>query len=182
MKNIEVEVRSFISIEQYHKLLEFFKANSNHAKDDYQETYYFRSIDSDADLRIQRSSAKAKLWLKKGKLHDFCREEIEIPVQREDFEKLEKLLNALGFSVKIKWFRQRSQFDWNGIKICLDFTKGYGHIIELEKLCSESEAEQSLSELKTKMAELGIAITPKEVFDKKFRYYEENWKELTGEK
>ena len=53
MNNIEAEVRSFISKEQYEKLLSFFKQNAKLLKEDYQETFYF---DCESDLRIQRNN------------------------------------------------------------------------------------------------------------------------------
>src|SRR3989344_4785040 len=109
--NIEVEIRSFISEQQYNSLLIFFKKNSKFIKEDYQETFYF-------------------------------------------------------------------DFNWDGITVCLDFTKGYGYIIELEKICSEEEKDKELKKLKEKIATLNINITPKEEFDKKFEYYKKNWKEL----
>ncbi len=171
--NIETELRSFITKEQYYSLLDFFKRNATFVKEDYQETHYF---DSDADLRIQRNNFYSKLWLKKGKLHDEQHEEIEIKFERCDFEKLEKLFLSLGFTVQIKWFRKRKVFIWDGIKVCLDKTKNYGYIIELEKLCSEDDKEKTLNELKQKFKELNLPITPKEEFEKKFKFYKEKWK------
>lgn len=186
MTGVEVEVRSFITKDQFDRLMAFFEENARQARDEFQETYYFRHNELpsilDMDLRMQKSPTKAKIWLKKGKIHDFCREEIEVSIQREDFEKLEKLLNALGFEAKIKWFRHRTQFDWNGIKVCLDFTKGYGYIIELEKICEDYDKERVLENLKKRMSELRIVITPREEFEKAFSNYEKNWRELTGEK
>ena len=175
MKNIEAELRSFISEEQFNKLLDFFKQNAELEKQDSQKTYYF---DCEEDLRIQKSDSHSKVWLKKGNIHDNSREEIEIKFPKEKFEQLEKLFLFLGMNIQIKWFRKRNQFNWNGIKVCLDYTKGYGHIIELEKLCSEEEQEKILQELKTKFKELNIEITPREEFEKKFNYYKENWKQL----
>ena len=64
---IEVEARSFITKEQYEKLLEFFKQNSKLLKEDYQETFYFNC---EQDLRIQKNNFYSKVWLKKGKMHD----------------------------------------------------------------------------------------------------------------
>lgn len=177
MENIEVELRSFISKEQYERLLEFFRQNAKLVKEDYQETYYF---DTEEDLRIQRSRSFSKIWLKKGRIHDDCREEIEVKFDRDEFERLEKLFCSLGFNIQIKWFRQRNQFKWDGIKVCLDYTKGYGYIIELEKLCSGGEKESVLEMLRQKFREMGIEITPREEFERKFRHYKENWKSLTG--
>ncbi len=173
--DIETEVRSFISKEKFEELLEFFKKNARLEKEDYQETYYF---DCDADLRIQRNQFFSKIWMKKGKLHDDHREEIEIKFDKEDFDKLERLFLALGYSVDIKWFRERSEFKWEDTTVCLDFTKGYGYIIELEKMCSEETKEHELEKLKQKLHSLNVEISPKEEFDEKYRYYKENWRAL----
>jgi predicted adenylyl cyclase CyaB len=175
MKNIEVEIRSFITKEQYEKLLKFFRKNATLVKEDYQETYYFDTKD---DLRIQRNNFFSKIWLKKGNIHDECREEIEIKFSRDDFEKLEQLFLNLGFKIQIKWFRKRNQFEWNKTKVCLDQTRGYGYIIELEKICSEREKEKTLERLKQKLNELDIKLTSREAFEKKFIYYKENWQKL----
>jgi predicted adenylyl cyclase CyaB len=172
---IEVEVRSFISKEEHDKLFDFFKKNSSFIKEDYQETFYF---DSEQDLRIQRNNSFSKIWMKKGKIHDEIREETEIKFNREDFEELEKLFISLGYNVKIKWFRNRNEFEWGGIKVCIDFTKGYGYIIELEKISDEENKEKDFIFLKDKLKELGIEQTSKDEFDSKFNYYKDNWKSL----
>ena len=173
--NQELEIRSFIPKEQYEKLLNFFRKNAKLIKKDYQETFYF---DSKEDLRIQKNNFYSKIWMKKGNLHDECREEIEIKFSRDEFENLEKLFIGLGYNVEIKWFRKRYEFEWNEIKVCLDFTKGYGYIIELEKMCSKKET-QELENLKQNLKSLNINLTPKEEFKKKFEYYKENWRKLT---
>ncbi len=175
MNNIEVEIRSFISKEKYEELLDFFKENSKQIKEDNQETHYFNC---EQDLRIQKNNQGSKIWLKKGKIHDDAREEIEIFTRDDKFEELGRLFNNLGHEVEIKWLRKRNQFNWDGIKVCLDYTKGYGYIIELEKMSSEEDKENVLKELKNKLKELNIPLTPKEEFDEKFNHYKENWKEL----
>lgn len=175
MENIEVEIRSFITKEKYEELLIFFNKNSEKIKEDYQETIYFNSNE---DLRTQKSDSHAKIWLKKGKIHDDFREEIEIKFNKEDFEKANKIFESIGLNTKIKWYRLRNQFNWNNIKVCLDYTKGYGYIIELEKLTNNENKEEALEELKQKLKELNISLTPKQEFEDKFKHYEQNWREL----
>ena len=116
--------------------------------------------------------------MKKGKIHDNHREEIEIKFNRDEFEKLEELFLSLGLKVQIKWFRKRFEFRWEDITVCLDFTKGYGYIIELERMASAANKEKEYENLKQKLESLNIEITPKEEFDKKFLYYKKNWKSL----
>lgn len=173
-QNIEVEIRSFISKEKYEELLNFFRQNAEFVKEDFQETHYF---DCEQDLRIQKNNQGSKIWLKKGKIHDDAREEIEIKTQ-DDFENLEKLFNALGHNVEIKWLRDRKQFNWNEIKVCLDYTKGYGYIIELEKMTNQENKEEVLKKLKEKLNELEIPLTPRQEFEDKYNHYKENWEEL----
>lgn len=173
--NIEVELRSFISKEKYTELINFFKQNGELVNEDYQETFYFNTNE---DLRIQRNNFFSKIWLKKGKLHDDCREEIEIKFDKEQFEQLEKLFLALNMDVEIKWFRNRHTFKWQDISVMVDFTKGYGYIIELEKMSNDQEKEQTLELLKEKFKQLNIQLTPKEEFNQRFQYYKENWQKL----
>lgn len=175
MKNIEVEIRSFITKSQSDRLLKFFKNNAKLLMKDNQKTYYF---DCKEDLRIQKNNHFSKIWFKKGKIHDNHREEIEIRFPRNDFEKLENLFLTLGHKVKIKWFRKRNEFRWKGVNVCLDFTKGYGYIIELEKMANPQTKKEVLSDLQKKMKSLGIQLTPRAEFEKKFRYYEKNWQRL----
>ncbi len=173
--NIEVEVRSFISEEKYAELLAFFKEQGNFVNEDYQITYYF---DGDQDLRIQKNNFYSKIWMKKGKIHDDFREEIEIKHDKEDFDKLEQLFMSLGFNVDIKWFRKRHTFSWNDISVMVDHTKGYGYILELEKMSTEKEKLKTLSLLKKLLKDLDIPLTPKQEFEKKYAFYKKNWKSL----
>lgn len=173
---IEAEARSFITKEQYEKLLDFFKQNAKLLKEDYQETFY---LNCEQDLRIQRNNFYSKVWLKKGKMHDDSREEIEIKFDKTQFEELEQLFLALGLQVQIKWFRKRFEFLWEDITLDLDYTKGYGYIIELKKMSSEESKEKDFERLKQKLLSLGITPSSKEEFDKKYQDYKLNWKELT---
>ena len=174
-RNIEVEVRSFISPRQFEELKDFFKTNGHFLNEDDQVSYYFSG---DHDLRIQKNNFFAKIWLKKGKIHDDFREEIEIKFDKNDFEKMEAALIALGYDVEVKWLRKRTTFEWNNVTVMLDFTQGYGYIIELEKMCAENEKEKASEELKQMMTEIGIDITPKEVFNEHFEYYKKNWRKI----
>ena len=173
--NIEVEIRSFISKEQYEQLLAYFKKEGESLGEDYQETYYF---DTEEDLRIQKNNSFSKIWMKKGKLHDDHREEIEIRFDKNDFEKLERLFLNMGIGVQIKWFRTRNTFRWQGISVMVDYTKGYGYIIELEKMTTQEDKDKTLELLKEKLKTLNIPLTPKEEFQKKYEYYKTNWRDL----
>jgi len=172
---IEVEIRSFISEEKYRELLEFFSKEGKVLNEDEQVTYYF---DCDEDLRIQKNKFFSKIWLKKGKIHDDQREEIEVRFDRDKFDELERLFLSLGMGVEIKWFRKRHAFEWQGVKVSVDYTKGYGYIVEFERMAEEENKDSVLAELKQKFEGLGISLTPKEEFNEKYEYYKKNWREL----
>ncbi|MBW3017298.1 CYTH domain-containing protein [Candidatus Woesearchaeota archaeon] len=176
--NIEVEVRSFISEDKYKELIGFFTKQGKFLSEDSQVTYYF---DCEEDLRIQKNDFFSKVWLKKGKIHDDHREEIEIKYGKDDFELLEKLFLALGHNVDIKWFRKRHTFEWQNVNVMVDYTKGYGYIIELELKAAEKDKDKILELLKQKLKSLNIPLTPKEEFNKKYEYYKKNWKNLVDD-
>ena len=175
MKNIEVEIRSFITEDQYNELIDRFKKEAKFLGEDKQITYYFNC---DEDLRIQKNDNFAKIWLKKGNIHDDQREEIEIKFGKEDFDKLEKLFLMINYDVEIKWFRNRHTFRLGDVDIMIDHTKGYGYTIELEKMSDEENKDKDLKYLKKKMSEFNIEVTPKEEFKEKYEYYKDNWEKL----
>ncbi len=175
MKQVEVELRSLISKEKYNELLKFFQNLNLQYKEELHETYYFDTKDH---LRIYRTNKEAILLFKKGKIHDEIKEEIEIKFNRDEFENLEKLFLHLGLKIQAKWFRKRIEFKWDNINVCLDDTKGYGYIIELEILSNEKDKNKDLEILNNKLKELNINITPREEFDKKYEDYLKNWQIL----
>ena len=179
--DIECEIRAFVTDGEYAALLDRLRTIAMYAGQDDQVTYYFEG-NGDPDLRIQRNAHGAKIWYKGGKMHEDARREIEILCHGDgDFEKLESLFLALGYRVSIKWFRARHVFKLGAITVTLDDTKGYGKIIEFERICLEHDREAALIELKLKMNELGIAPTPKEEFDRRYAEYKADWRSLTGE-
>jgi predicted adenylyl cyclase CyaB len=175
MPRIECEIRSFIDKQKYEELIQRLKKEAEFLGERDEVTYY---LDVPQDLRIQRNDDYAKIWLKKGKLHDEAREEIEIRFSKDDFGKMEKMLSAIGINPEIKWFRKRNEFSWKGIRVFVDHTKGYGYILEFERIVSPEKQEAAISDLRNKMAELGVEETPKEVFDKAFRDYRKLWPSL----
>lgn len=175
MKNIEVEIRSFISKTQYQKLKEFFTKKAKLTREENQETHY---LSAQEDLRVQKSDNFCKIWLKAGKIHDDKRKELEIYFDKKEFNKILELFENIGLKTKIIWLRKRLQYKWQNVSVSLDFTKGYGYILELEKMSATKDATQTLINLKKKLEFLNIELTPKEIFEKKFSDYEKNWKNL----
>lgn len=179
MKNIEVEPRSFITKEQYGKLIRYFNKRAKRISKERQVTYYFSG---QHDLRIQKSNDYAKVWMKKGKIHDQAREEIEIKFAKEDFDLIYKLFLNLGFKKEIEWRRQRQTYRWGKISTMIDYSEGYGYIIEMEVMTDNQNKEKALKSLEKRFDELGIAITPRKEFEREFSYYKKNWQKLLKNK
>lgn len=175
MRNIEVETRSFLSGYEYAHLIKFMESDAEHVKDDEQSTFY---LSGKNDVRLQKNSSGAKIILKGGKIHDDYREEIEVKFKKEDFDNMVALVCAAGHEIEIKWFRMRKEFLWRGTKVCIDRTKGYGNIIEIEILCGEDEVSDARKKVGELMKELDVAQTPRYVFEERFNHYKKNWKRL----
>ncbi len=101
--------------------------------------------------------------------------------KRDEFGKIKDLFSSLGYKIQIKWIRKRSTFLWDDVTVCLDYTKGYGYIIELEKLTTASNSKKEYLALRKKLKSLDVKITPKKEFEEKFRHYKKNWKNLIGQ-
>lgn len=177
-KNIEVEIRSFISREKYLELLDFFSKNGKLAKVEDDETEYYAE---NGAVRIRQTHDSAKLVLKTGDIHDEFREEYEIPMQKKDFPIYQKMFEKLNIPKQVKWKRKKHTFKWQGVTVELGDNKGYGYIIEMEKVSDETGKEAALNLLKEKMSGLKIQITPREEFEKAYENYKKNWRNLIGD-
>lgn len=177
-QNIEVEVRSFLDRKEWKRLKNFFEENGKFVGKRLDETVYF---DASKDLRIRRDDKHSYLILKEGKVHDTKREEIEITLPRYEFFHLEKLLTSLGFSVKVRWYRSSLIYKWKSVKVFLWITKGYGWLIEFEKITTSQKADFAYEQLITLAESLKIQITPRQELERRFAYYVNNWKKLVGE-
>ncbi len=176
--SIEVEVRSFITKEQYENLLERMSTEGVEQENTSQVTTYFTG---EHDLRIQKSDQSAKLILKAGVIHDRAREELEVAISPVEYPKLQRILETIGFGVDITWYRTRHRFTWKDLTICLDDTRGYGYILEIEKMVEgESETQAAEKSLHALLKELDIQLTPRSDFEKAFSEYQSHWRELTS--
>lgn len=169
----EVEVRSFLSEEEYQRIIAFFKKEGGTT--DVQEITMYNAP---ADLRLIRSHHLSKICMKKGDLHDVSREEIEVEVKSEDIASLQKIFATLGLQEKIKWYRTRHTVFWEGVQVTIDDIRGAGFVFELE-IQTDGDTNIALATLREKLRRLNITETSKEEERKRFSYYATHWKELT---
>ena len=170
---IEVELRSFISEDKYNELVK--KYNEKAQK---QITYYFNCKQ---DFRMMKTKEYTQLWLKTGKMHEESRLERVVKIDNKYRSDLESMLELLDYEVDIKWFRTRTKIKIEeNAEICIDYTIGYGYILEIEKqVADESKVEEAKKLLENDFANLGIEVSKKEEFDARYKDYVQNWKEYT---
>jgi len=175
-KNIEVETRSFIDDGPYAAIKERLDSDAGLIRDLDEVTVYFSG---EKDLRMRKNANEAFVILKEGKLHDDFRDEFEVRIDRKDFDDMAELFRALGYEIEIEWHRKRLEYEAGGTKVLLDDTKGYGKILELERMAEEGQAEDTYQELLREMERFGIRqVTSKEEFNQRFEYYKHNWQKL----
>lgn len=108
------------------------------------------------------------------------RMEFEEPVELS-IEELDELVQAAGYQYQAKWSREREEFVYKGINVCLDKNAGYGYLAEFEKIVpDESLADQVRAELDELMAELEVAELEQERLARMFDHYNQNWPDYYG--
>lgn len=176
---IEVELRTFIDESKNNELLKYFEQKDIEVINQKQITYYFKG---DQDFRLMLTNDFCQLWLKRGEIHDEAREELIVKVDNKYKDDLIGMLKLLGFDIEIKWFRVRNSLVWNNIDVTLDYTHGYGYILELEKLVEdESQIESGKEILNKGFEELNIKMSEKQLFKEKYEDYKINWEKYTSE-
>lgn len=177
-KNIEVEIRALVTKEKYAELRERLDAECEFSGEEHQVSYYF---DAPVDLRAQESDTYSKIWMKSGAMHEGSRKELELQFAKQDIAVAKELFTALGFPVNIIWDRKRRTYRSDDITICLDDTKGYGYIIEVELMSNEGEEGASRERLLALFKKYAVDETPKAEFDAKFADYKVHWKRYLGD-
>jgi len=175
MKNIEVEVRALISKDDFLRLKRFFGKKAkflNHHRD---ETVYF---DSDGRTRLRLEKNRSYFVHKSGRIHDRHREELEINLKKFDFLPAQKFMEFLGKPVVVRWIRERFVWKFNGLKVYLDNSKGYGRIFEIEAVVYPRDKEKSYQKMLEIFKSLNIKPTPREKIQKHYKHYLKNWQRL----
>ncbi len=94
---------------------------------------------------------------------------------------LDRLVEGAGYRYQAKWSREREEYAYKGLTVCIDKNAGYGYLAEFEKV---TDAEHTLAdvraEIETVMAELGVAELPQDRLARMFDFYNNHWAEYYG--
>lgn len=106
--------------------------------------------------------------------------EFEEPVNLSLAE-LDKLLEEAGFKYQAKWSREREEYSYKGVNVCLDKNAGYGYLAEFEKVIDdESLLASARAEIDSVMTELGVVELPQDRLERMFAHYNQHWPDYYG--
>jgi len=96
-------------------------------------------------------------------------------------EELDKIILDSGFAYQAKWSREREEYSYKGMNVCLDKNAGYGYLAEFEKILDDESALASArAEIESIMSELGVAELPQDRLERMFAHYNKNWPDYYG--
>ena len=92
----------------------------------------------------------------------------------------QKVLDA-GFTYQAKWSREREEYAYKGLSVCLDKNAGYGFLAEFEKMVDEeADITRAREEVRALMEELGVEELSQERLERMFAFYNANWQDYYG--
>lgn len=96
-------------------------------------------------------------------------------------EELDQILIDSGYNYQAKWSREREEYSYKGMNVCLDKNAGYGYLAEFEKMLEDESALASArAEIESIMSELGVAELPQDRLERMFAHYNKNWPDYYG--
>ena len=96
-------------------------------------------------------------------------------------DELDEVLLAAGFNYQAKWSREREEYSYKGMNVCLDKNAGYGYLAEFEKVLEDDSAlAAAMDEIAAVMQELGAEELPQDRLERMFQHYNQNWPDYYG--
>ncbi len=96
-------------------------------------------------------------------------------------DELDAFLVKAGFTFQAKWSRDRIEYAYKGITVCLDRNAGYGYLAEFETVTTDqSELPAVRARLEECMKELGVEELGQDRLARMFAHYNEFWADYYG--
>lgn len=106
--------------------------------------------------------------------------EFEEPISMT-LQELDDLVLSAGFTYQAKWSRDRVEYNYKDITVCVDRNAGYGYLAEFEGVThDESETATLRDKLEALMAELEVSELSQDRLARMFDFYNQNWAEYYG--
>lgn len=165
---------------------ELVKAVSLHLSDDQlKKLSHIASVGNDFSVRTRQKDDLVLLVVKASvdegtSANTVSRLEVEEPVELS-LEKLDQILLDSGFRYQAKWSRDREEYSYKGMNVCIDKNAGYGFLAEFERVLEDealvNSARQEIAEI---MQELEVEELPQERLERMFQHYNQNWPDYYG--
>lgn len=111
-------------------------------------------------------------------MHGNTRYEWEEIIPDMTIEALDAHILKHGFSCLSKWSRQRKEYQYLDMTVCIDNNAGYGYVAELEKVVQrEQDADRAKEAIKNELQELGLEELSQERLGRMFAHYNAHWQE-----
>lgn len=108
------------------------------------------------------------------------RMEFEEPV-KITLDELDELVLSAGFDYEAKWSRERDEYEYKDVTVCIDHNAGYGYIAEFEKVTDDDTDLSTVREnLEALMSQLGVEELSQDRLARMFTFYNENWPDYYG--
>lgn len=171
-KNIEVELRGPLSIEEYSTIKSFFDehATKKEEKDrifiDYSTFLPGGVEERKKDIRIRVTNGVPEIVVKLGEWGGSeQRKELSVHTAPGTFDVLTEIFAALGYEKGILAVRKSHVYDYKDIEFALVEVPGHSYYFEAEKMAHVGEnAEELIQEMNMVCAELGLTVFTKEDF------------------
>lgn len=143
------------------------------------------TLGSDFSVRTRQKNDEVLLVLKAAldggtSSNAVSRLEFEEPVAMA-LGGLDALVQSAGFIYQAKWSRDRVEYNYKDITVCIDRNAGYGYLAEFEGVTSnETETVSLRNTLESIMTELGVDELPQDRLARMFDFYNQNWAEYYG--
>ena len=110
-----------------------------------------------------------------------ARLEFESQTPHLSLTELDALVRRAGYEYQAKWSREREEYSFRDLALCIDKNAGYGYIAEFEKVVDNPEhAGVTKDRIRLAMAELGVEELSQDRLERMFAYYNEHWPKYYG--
>lgn len=110
-----------------------------------------------------------------------ARIEFEEAVKDLALHELDQIMLDHEFPYQSKWSRQRQEYQYKDMHVCIDKNAGYGYVAEFEKVISNpDEIDQAKQSIRDEMTALGVEELDQWRLERMFAHYNQHWPEYYG--
>ncbi len=107
--------------------------------------------------------------------------EFEEEVKIDSLTSLDNLLLEVGLNYEAKWSREREEYQYKDMHVCIDKNAGYGFLAEFEKMADTPEKALETKEyIRKELHELGVEELPQDRLARMFDFYNTHWQDYYG--